>query len=251
MGEKSGIKNMKNTRINLWSSPRNISTAMMYSFAQREDMSVVDEPLYAHFLTHTSTQALHPATSQILKSQECEGEKVVSQMLKGLYPKPFILFKQMTHHLINLEEYFLEKMKNVLLIRDPRRIIASYVKVIPNPTIQDIGIKMQTELFDKLQEKNALNAIVDTKQVLLNPEKVLSELCDKLEIPFTKKMLNWKAGARPEDGIWAPYWYANVHSSTGFQPYVEKEVQLSEKLEELAKECMPHYERLRKYAIEA
>ena len=242
---------MQKTRINLWSSPRNISTAMMYSFAQREDMSVVDEPLYAHYLRQTDTQALHPATSQILKSQEANGQKVVSQMLQGLYPKSNTLFKQMTHHLINLEEGFLEKMKNVLLIRDPRRIIASYVKVIPNPTIQDIGVKMQAELFDKLQEKNALNAIVDTKQVLLNPEKVLRELCDKLEIPFTKKMLQWTAGARPEDGIWAPYWYSNVHSSTGFQPYVEKEIHLREDLEQLAEECTPYYKLLRQHAIEA
>ncbi len=242
---------MKKYKINLWSSPRNISTAMMYSFAQRADMSVVDEPLYAHYLKHTDTEALHPATSQILKSQNANGEKVVSQMIHGAHPKPHALFKQMTHHLINLEDDFLDKMKNVLLIRDPRRIIASYAKVIPNPTIQDIGVKMQAELFEKLQQRNALNAIVDTKQVLLNPEKVLRELCDKLEIPFTKKMLKWEAGARPEDGVWAPYWYSNVHSSTGFQPYVEKEVYLSSDLERLAEECAPHYELLRQYAIEA
>ena len=242
---------MEKSRINLWSSPRNISTAMMYSFAQRDDMSVVDEPLYAHYLTHTNTEALHPATSQILMHQEANGQKIVSHMLYEKYPKPYTLFKQMTHHLINLEEDFLVKMKNVLLIRDPRRIIASYSKVIPNPTIHDIGVKMQAELFEKLQSHAALNAIVDTKQVLLNPEKVLRTLCYKLEIPFTKKMLKWKAGARPEDGVWAPYWYSNVHSSTGFQPYVEKKIQLSEELEALAIECTPYYELLRKYAIEA
>jgi len=242
---------MNKLRINLWSSPRNISTAMMYSFAQREDMSVIDEPLYAHYLTHTDSQALHPATSEILGSQENDGKKVVSEMLHGKYSTPYALFKQMTHHLIHLEESFLFQMKNVLLIRDPRRIIASYAKVIPNPTIQDIGVKMQAELFEKLQQKNALNAIVDTKQVLLNPEKVLGSLCDKLEIPFSKKMLQWQAGARQEDGIWAPHWYTNVHSSTGFQPYVEKEVQLSDELEKLADECAPYYELLREYAIEA
>ena len=244
-------KHMEKSKINLWSSPRNISTAMMYSFAQRDDMSVVDEPLYAHYLTHTASQALHPATSQILDSQEANGGKVVSQMLYGVSPKPCTLFKQMTHHLIHLEEDFLGKMKNVLLIRDPRRIIASYSKVISNPTIQDIGVKMQAELFEKLQKKGALNAIVDTKQVLLNPEKVLRTLCYKLEIPFTEKMLKWQAGARPEDGVWAPYWYSNVHSSTGFKPYVEKEVHLSEELEQLAAECIPYYDLLRQYAIEA
>lgn len=242
---------MEKSRINLWSSPRNISTAMMYSFAQREDMTVVDEPLYAHYLTHTDSQTLHPVASQILKSQETNGDQVVSQMLYENYEKPCTLFKQMTHHLINLDEYFLEKMKNVLLIRDPRRIIASYAKVIENPKMQDVGVKMQAELFEKLQNKNALHAIVDTKQVLMNPEKVLRILCEKLEIPFTTKMLNWKAGARPEDGVWAAHWYSNVHSSTGFQPHMEKEIHLSEELEKLSEECMPYYELLREHAIEA
>ena len=39
--------------ISLWSGPRNVSTALMYSFAQRSDTQVIDEPLYAHYLQHT------------------------------------------------------------------------------------------------------------------------------------------------------------------------------------------------------
>ena len=35
-------------RLNVWSGPRNVSTALMYSFAQRSDTRVVDEPLYAY-----------------------------------------------------------------------------------------------------------------------------------------------------------------------------------------------------------
>ena len=43
-------------RICLWSGPRNISTALMYSFAQRDDTAVYDEPLYAHYLSKTSAR---------------------------------------------------------------------------------------------------------------------------------------------------------------------------------------------------
>jgi len=130
-------------RINIWSSPRNISTAFMYSFAQRADMTVVDEPLYAHFLSRTNSDASHPGTAEILTTMESDGTKVVQEMLETFYPTDHVLFKQMTHHLIHLEEDFLTKMDNVLLIRDPKRIIASYAKVIPNPDLPDIGIKMQ------------------------------------------------------------------------------------------------------------
>ena len=230
--------------INLWSSPRNISTALMYSFAQRSDSAVFDEPLYAHYLTKTDSNAYHPGTKEILQSQDNDGEQVVNNILLTEHKKSVVFFKQMTHHLIHLNRDFLFKMHNVLLIRDPRRIIASYAKVVSNPTIQDVGIEMQYELFLELSKADKLTAIIDTKQLLLNPEKILKLLCDKLNIPFEKQMLSWPKSARPEDGVWAKYWYKNVHQSSEFLKYEEKVVELSPQLEKLAESCMPFYEKL-------
>ncbi|KAL0413438.1 UNVERIFIED_CONTAM: Branched-chain-amino-acid aminotransferase-like protein 2 [Sesamum radiatum] len=42
--------------IHLWSSPRSASTSLMYSFAQRDDTEVLDEPLYANFLRVTGAE---------------------------------------------------------------------------------------------------------------------------------------------------------------------------------------------------
>jgi len=236
-------------RINVWSSPRNISTAFMYSFAQRKDMTVVDEPLYAHYLSHIQTKAVHPGTAEILATMEKDGEKVVADMLNIEYPTPCVLFKQMTHHLIELKEEFLFEMDNILLIRDPRRIIASYNKVIENPSMLDIGIQQQYELYTKIAKKGQVAAVVDAKQLLLNPKKVLSQLCERLGITFDPTMLQWERGARPEDGCWAKYWYANVHQSTHFQPYQEKNTQLFGNLAALASKCQPYYDYLFQYAI--
>lgn len=236
-------------RLNFWSSPRNISTAIMYSFAQRADTTVVDEPLYAHYLLKTNSTAAHPGTAEILTTQENDGNQVVKKVILGDYPTPIVLFKQMTHHLIHLDETFLGQTDHVLLIRDPKRIIASYNKVIPNPTIHDIGVKMQLTLCKKLQKLGRLKAIVDAKELLLNPRIVLMQLCEKIGIPFDSNMLQWQPGARPEDGVWAKYWYSNVHQSTGFQPYVEKKVELPEHLQQLAEACDGYYQELFQLAI--
>jgi len=236
-------------RINFWSSPRNISTALMYSFAQRVDTSVVDEPLYAHYLTHRNSLAHHPGTSEILASQFNDGQQVIDEIIFGNYATPVVIFKQMTHHLIELDLTFLSKTDHVLLIRDPRRIIASYTKVIPNPTIQDIGVEEQWSLYQKLSDLGVLKAVVDARELLLNPPNVLHHLCLKLGIPFDENMLHWEPGARSEDGIWAKYWYQNVHQSNGFQPYVEKDIVLTQKQETLALQCAPFYELLFKAAI--
>lgn len=221
----------------------------MYAFAQRPDTSVVDEPLYAHYLSTAGEAVAHPGRPEILESQEREGQRVIEEVLFGDYPAEVVLFKQMTHHLFHLSWDFLAQMHNIMLIRDPREIIASYAKVIPYPTMQDVGVELQYELFQHLQQIDRLDAVVDARELLLDPASVLHQLCERLEIPFDEGMLHWKAGPRPEDGVWAKYWYHRVHRSTGFQPYVERKIELPPHLERLAEQCRPYYEALYPYAL--
>lgn len=238
-------------RINVWSSPRNISTAFMYSFAQRTDATVLDEPLYAHYLSKTDSEAGHPGTKEVLVAQQNDGEAVVRDVIFGDYPTPVVLFKQMTHHLIQLDWSFMLRTENVILIRHPREIIASYAKVIPNPTMPDIGVEKQLEVYDFLTKNNRLNAVVDTRELLLNPASVLRQLCQKFDLDFDENMLKWQPGPRPEDGVWAKYWYANVHRSSGFEPFQEKNLSLPPQLEALAQRCQPFYEALCESALKA
>ncbi len=188
-------------RICLWSSPRNISTALMYSFAQRPDAVVFDEPLYAHYLRITNAD--HPGKDEIIKSQESDGEKVIEQIVDSSYEKPVVFFKQMTHHLINLNEDFLSKVFNIIFIRDPKQIISSYSQVRSTVTMQDIGIEKQWQLFNQLKNEKLHCIVLDSNEILKTPEKVLNSLCEALQIPFYKQMLRWPAGPKPEDGIWA------------------------------------------------
>ncbi len=251
--------------IHLWSSPRNISTALMYSFAQRSDMRVVDEPLYAYYLQRQKTTAVHPGREAILASQSTNASVVKEQLFLACQQQPILLCKQMTHHLLGWEKGPLPApwsellglsesaaapdIKNVLLIRDPRAILASYSKVVEAVSAEDVGILKQYELFKSLHEKQQVQAVVDSRRLLQNPKGILTKLCAALSIPFDPKMLRWEASARPEDGVWAPYWYANVHQSTGFQPYQEKAMVLPPQLEELAKNLAPYYEALLEAAL--
>lgn len=231
-------------RINLWSSPRNVSTALMYSFAQRPDATVVDEPLYAYYLNKNSVE--HPGQQEILQSQSADLQNVINEVLLANYTKPVAFFKQMTHHLYQTDLNFIKPFKNIIFIRDPRLIIRSYSKVRNKVTMQDIGIAQQLELLHFLKE----DAIVlDSKFLLQQPKICLTTLCERLSIPFYKEMLQWPAGARKEDGVWAKYWYSNVHQSTGFKTYEAENFTLSDELEKLAEECLFFYEKLKQFAL--
>ncbi len=235
-------------RICLWSGPRNISTALMYSFAQRADTTVFDEPLYAHYLSNTSAKEYHPGAIEIIAKMEKDGEKVVEMML-GDHDTPVVFFKHMTHHLIDLDYSFLNKTINVFLTRDPVDMLPSFAKQIETPTLRDVGYKAHLDLLEHLEKLNIEVLVIDSKRLQSDPENILKQFCQKIDIPFDPNMLSWKAGPRKEDGSWAKYWYKNVHQSTHFTDYKAKTDPFPESLKELLETCKPMYQELLKRAI--
>ncbi len=238
---------MNTKRICLWSSPRNISTALMYSFAQRPDTLVFDEPLYAHYL-HVSG-ADHPGKEEVLKAQENNGNNVMQHIVEDDFEKPVILFKQMTHHLIGLSFDSLLPISNIIFIRNPKQIISSYAQVIHNVTMPDIGIDKQCELYHFLIKNKQDFVVLDSGELIKHPSKVLRKLCDALGIPFYNEMLSWQPGAKPYDGIWAKYWYRNVHKSTHFELQESSGRELPDYLQPLYEECKRYYDLLSQHSI--
>lgn len=234
-------------RIHLISGPRNISTALMYSFAQRKDTIVVDEPFYGHYLAHTGIE--HPGRNQILASMRTRPGEVIEEVIFNEYDAKIVFFKSMAKHLSGFDFSFYEQLENVFLIRDPARLIASFVKVVPEVVESEIGLKHEYELFKHLQEKGKKPLVLNSDTLLKNPPRILEKLCVALNIPYDERMLRWKPGARPEDGVWAPYWYANVHKSEGFQPYQPSTEEFPEQYRKLLQEVRPYFEYLNQYAL--
>ncbi|WP_430467869.1 sulfotransferase family protein [Winogradskyella ouciana] len=239
----------KTKRICLWSGPRNISTALMYSFAQRSDTKVFDEPLYAFYLRHhPEAHSYHPGAEDILETMESDGDKVVNMMLTNT-EKPVLFFKHMTHHLLDLDRDFMKETVNVILTRDPKDMLPSFDKVINNPSLHDVGYELHIELLDYFKKHDIPFTVLDSRKVLENPRKTLQRLCDFAKIPFDKNMLSWQPQQREEDGLWAKFWYHNVHKSSGFQKYKPKEKPFPEHLNELLNQSQPHYNKLLRYAL--
>jgi len=242
-------------RVAMWSGPRNISTAMMRAWGNRPDTSVVDEPFYAFYLNATGKK--HPGADEVIAVGETDWRKVVAQ-LTGPIPESrhkglshVFYQKQMTHHLLpEVDREWLGAVANCFLIREPREVIASYLKKREDPALEDLGFVQQAEIFDFVRERtNAIPPIVDAKDVLENPERILRLLCEAVGIEFSESMLSWPPGLRETDGIWANYWYGEVARSTSFQPYKRKEGIVPDRLHELYEQCREYYERLYEYRL--
>jgi hypothetical protein len=221
----------------------------MYSFRQRVDTVVVDEPLYGHYLK--TTGADHPGAREVMEVMDGDGERVVREVILGPCERLIHFFKNMAHHLPGLDPGFLDNVTNVLLIRNPTEMLPSLAKQLPSPTLRDTGLREQAGILDSILARGDKPIVLDVRELLLDPPDVLRRVCAGLGIPFDKAMLSWPAGPKPEDGVWAEHWYHNVHASTGFAPYEPREDPCPAHLKPLLEECLPLYERLRDYAIGA
>jgi Sulfotransferase domain len=205
-------------RIAMWSGPRNISTAMMRSWGNRTDTFVCDEPFYAHYLQATGRD--HPGADEVIANGETDWRKVV-QRLTGDVPEGKHIFyqKQMTHHLLpQIDRAWLRVVTNCFLIRDPREVIVSYIRKNNDPALEDIGFGQQAEIFDWVRaHTGAIPAVIDARDVLENPRRILELLCDEVGVEFSDSMLSWPPGLRETDGIWAKHWYGEVQTSTTFR----------------------------------
>lgn len=246
-GAAAGASDVR--RLCLWSGPRNVSTALMVSFAQRRDTRVVDEPLYAHYLRVSGAE--HPGRDEVLAAQDNDGERVVRDVVLGPCDRALHFQKHMAHHLVELDRDFLRCTINVLLIRDPAEVVRTLRHQIAAPTLRDVGIRAQAELQDELEAAGQAPPVLDAKELLSDPEGVLRELCRRVALPFDPAMLAWPAGERPYEGIWAPHWYQNVRRSTGFEQWRPRDEPLPASLAPLVAECRPWYDRLMHHAIRA
>lgn len=228
----------------MWSGPRSISTAMMRSFGARADTVVVDEPLYAHYLAATGLE--HPGREQVLTSQPTSWQDVAGALTGPLPPGTGVHYqKHMTHHLLpEVGRDWLAALTHAHLIRDPAHVVASYARVRAEPTLADLGLVQQTEIYERYG-----GPVVDAADVLRDPAGTLRALCAALGIGFDPAMLSWPPGRRPTDGVWAPYWYAGVEASTGFGPYDAAPARVPARLEPLVALADPYHQALYRYRL--
>lgn len=236
-------------RIAMWSGPRNLSTAMMYSFGARSDFSVVDEPFYSAYLTQTGLE--HPMRDEIIASQPTDPALVVDALL-GSIPaqKPHFYQKHMSQHMIpGVPRDWVAQVTNVFLIRHPARVAASFSAKYDNPTLEDIGFAQQAELFDWLKGQGAAPVVIDSSDIRRDPETMLKRLCSALELPWDPAMLSWPKGGHKDDGVWAAHWYATVHGSTSFAPAEGDLPPLDPAQQALSNAALPSYEHLKRHKL--
>jgi hypothetical protein len=224
------------------SGPRNISTALMYSFNQRPDFGVIDEPFYGAYLA--SNQLDHPGKEQTLATRPTSHEGCIESILQAESMHRHLYLKNMAHHMVNVDWGFLDRTAHIFWIRHPRKVIASFAKVISTVSLSDLGLQEQLHQWNALNNYSGPKILVDSDAMLTNPRRNLGAICSAIGIDFDERMLQWQAGNKSCDGPWWPHWYNNVHKSTGFGEARPLPDPLSDHLHDLEQSAMPYYNEL-------
>ena len=238
-------------RIAMWSGPRNLSTALMRSFASRNDCSVVDEPFYAAYLKVSGRD--HPMRDLILKTYNADPERVAHNCASGATITKLQYQKHMTHHMLDsFDRSFVYEIYNAFLIRSPEKVIKSFGKKIIDFSLVDLGYTQQLDLFNMICDKTGWPPpVIDADDLCNSPANILKKLCKNLGILYSDKMLTWKLGPHSYDGIWGRYWYNSVNQSSGFSPAKNNSEELSSFQNNLISDATQYFEKLNQYKISA
>ncbi len=237
-------------RICMWSGPRNLSTTMMRCFGGRSDTICTDEPFYATFLKATGLD--HPMADEIIEAGDTDPKSVCSKLQQNTVSSSAYWYqKHMCHHMLEgIPRDFMDGAIHIFLIRDPRRVIASWIKKNPKLSFDEVAVKQQCDLYQYVSDRYGVPPVIDTDDLLIDPRKYLKQLCSKIDIPWDEGMLKWNAGPHTEDGIWGKVWYDSVWRSTGFGPPADPSLPgLSTEFTAIANQAMPYYNRMKAAAL--
>jgi len=238
--------------IAMWSGPRNISTALMYSFAQRQDCAVWDEPYYAAWLAETGQD--HPMREAILARGPMAASDVAARVLQRPSTGAHIHYqKHMAHHMLpafNLDSWY-SHATHAFLIREPASVLASYTQKFDNVSLNLLGYPQLAALFDRAAD--ALGhppPVIRGSDIQRAPELSLVMLTNALALSFEPAMLSWPTGPKPYDGVWASHWYDRVWATTRFDDASQSaKPYLPAHLARIADQAEPLYQRLAAHAL--
>lgn len=236
--------------IAMWSGPRNLSTAMMRSFSSRSDTFVSDEPFYGAYLRETGDP--QPMGDTVMASMDCTWHSVAHNISQQAPDGSAIWYqKHMSHHMegpVSITDF--PEHRHAFLIRDPRRVAASYANKRTAIRPDHLGTARQREYFELVADRaGSPPPVIDSADVLASPAGVLARLCSALGIEWSPAMLSWKTGPHPQDGVWQSHWYDAVNASTGFGSPPGPLPVLSDDYAAVAAACMADYEALARYRI--
>ena len=216
----------------LWATPRSTSTAFEWMMRQRGDLACFHEPFGMAWYQGPEARAPRPAPAD-RRRPEATFHKVWADILEAAERRP-VFVKDMPHHTDHLwTDAFLDRITHSFLIRDPAKVLASLHRSYQKAGMADgfeaheISFGPQRALFDLLCSRGLAPPVLDSDDLLEDPQTMVRTYCEAIGVPFIADALSWEPGARDEV-LWYDgnddIWHASLRDSDGLKPTPRKAV---------------------------
>ena len=240
----------------LWAIPRSTSTAFEWMMRQRGDFNCLHEPFGEAW--YQGENPMWPRFKKGDKSTPGLSLESTWADIKARANKGPVFIKDFPHYINHIwNADFLSHFTHAFLIRDPAKTISSMYNKWPDFDELEVGFPEQRALFDLLTALNGKSPpVIDSDDLLENPDAIVSAFCNSVGIPFLPKAMNWKAGKDPSAHSWwdGGSFHANLAQSTGLKPQIRRYVDIADTPERVQRVYMgmkPHYEHLYQHRIKA
>ena len=155
----------------------------MYSFAQRSDTRVLDEPLYGHFLARTGAD--RPDREATLKAWPTSEESALESMAPGpdeLLGDRVLFCKHIVNHSEGLPWSPFAQGRHVLLFRNPAAVMSSYSAHIERPSMRDVGYDLQCALLERLTHEGKPPIVLCSDHLQSDPRSVPPQALHRLRV---------------------------------------------------------------------
>ena len=167
-----------------------------------------------------------------------------------------VFLKDFPHYINHMwDAEFLSHFTHAFLIRDPAKTITSMHNKWPEFHEGEVGFPEQRALFDLLWALNGTPPpVIDSDDLLENPEAMVEAFCDAVDIPFFPQALSWEPGGDPSEHSWwdGGSFHANLAQSTGLTRQARRYVELEDcapRVRQVHRRMRPHYGRMHMHRI--
>jgi len=239
----------------LWAVPRSTSTAFEWMMRQRGDLECLHEPFGEAW--YQGEEPFWPRFQPGDKTTPGLTLQSVWDDIRTRAAKGPVFLKDFPHYINHMwDAEFLGCFTHAFLIRDPALTITSMYAKWPDFDAGEVGFSEQRALFDLLTALHGTPPpVIDSGDLLENPQGVVKAFCEAVEIPFLEEALTWEPGSDTAQYSWwdGGSFHANLKNSTGLTVQKRKYVEISEapsRVQHVYRRMKPHYDRLHRYRIQ-
>ena len=201
----------------LWSHPRSMSTALERVMRERGDLDCAHEPFMYDYYVHRAIRQMphfdirpdHPVSYQAIRDH-----------LIARAQKAPVFFKDMSYYVmphITRDPVFAPHLVNIFLIRDPMASIASYHRLDPEVTLEEIGLEAQWRHYSALVAAGKSPVVIRAEAVQADTRGMMVQLWQAVGLPFRAGAFDWQS-ERPKDWDQVGGWHGDVSASKGIRP---------------------------------